>query len=128
MQKTPFWGVISCILARFLNQLKIILEAPAGFEPAIKVLQTFALATWLWSHINNLNYYIKNIVKKQSNFELLEMIIVHNHYMFKQPKNKPKPSFDYKTWFPNLNLLFRNFVNKAILKYTTDPRIKNNII
>ena len=36
------------------------LEAPAGFEPAIMVLQTIALATWLWSRLFfRVKYYIK---------------------------------------------------------------------
>jgi hypothetical protein len=47
------------------------LEAPAGFEPAIMVLQTIALATWLWSRFSHINNYIKYHAlsqKKKSEF------------------------------------------------------------
>lgn len=44
------------------------MEAPAGFEPAITVLQTVALATWRWSHFPLLLYQNIGIMSKKTGF------------------------------------------------------------
>ena len=39
-----------------LNLVYFYMEEPAGVEPAMMVLQTTALASWLWLHLRKLLY------------------------------------------------------------------------
>ena len=61
-------------------ELRAHLEPPTGFEPVIKVLQTYALAVWLWWQHGRLRIYYNIFLFKILNYWIY--IVIKNGWKF----------------------------------------------